>query len=263
MNSSSVAGFEIKVNNVCKSFRTSKNEYLVLENVSFSVNSGEVLAICGLSGVGKSTLLRIIAGLTQTTSGGVEINGSPVTSPPDYLGFVTQDYSRSLFPWLTVAKNVGLPFRSSATSSSDKANRISEALAQVGLSDAANRYPWQLSGGMQQRVAIARALVVKPRLLLLDEPFASVDAHIRLELEDLVAHLVQQNNVTTILVTHDVDEAIYMADRVITLTNSPATVGMDLDIKLSRPRNQTTTREDAQFTKLRNNLYRGLRNITG
>lgn len=249
-------GFAISVRKVSKTF---DNENQVLSDISFEVASGEVLAICGLSGVGKSTLLRIISGLIAPTSGGVRINKSLVTEPSDQMGFVTQDYSRSLFPWLTVGKNVALPFKGHNISKAERNLRVQEALASVGLEGKSGAYPWQLSGGMQQRVAIARALIMKPRLLILDEPFASVDAYVRLELEDLVADLVEKNQVTTIIVTHDIDEAIYLADRVIALSNSPATVTMELAIKLKRPRVQMATRSDPKFLKLRDTLYKGLR----
>jgi len=254
-----LAGSAISVKSVSKSFANATGSTHVLENVSFAVSPGEIVALCGLSGVGKSTLLRIIAGLIPASAGEVIVDGVRITKPPAQLGFVTQDYSRSLFPWLTVERNVGLPFKKGSISKEEKAAKTAQALASVGLEDVAKLYPWQLSGGMQQRVAIARALVVAPKLLLLDEPFASVDAHVRLELEDLVAKLVQTSGVTTILVTHDVDEAVYLADRVITLTGTPATVGMSLEIDLARPRSQTSTRSDKGFSELRNTLYLGLR----
>ena len=252
-------GFVVSVKGISKVYLDTKRESTVLQNLSFEVASGEVLAICGLSGVGKSTLLRIIAGLIPATSGEVIINGEIVSKPPERIGFVTQDYSRSLFPWLNVARNVALPFKGHAVPKLEQTERVKQALISVGLGEASTYYPWQLSGGMQQRVAIARALVMKPRLLLLDEPFASVDAHVRLELEDLVARLVEENSITTILVTHDVDEAVYLSDRAITLTGTPATVGMELDIDLPHPRVQVLTRADAQFSQLRNQLYLGLR----
>ena len=259
MSTNTEPGFAVSVKGISKTYSHAKTESLVLKDLSFEVASGEVLAICGLSGVGKSTLLRIIAGLIPATSGAVFINGEEVLKPSERMGFVTQDYSRSLFPWLNVAHNVALPFKGHAVPKPEQAERVKQVLISVGLGEASSYYPWQLSGGMQQRVAIARALVMKPRLLLLDEPFASVDAHVRLELEDLVAHLVEENSITTILVTHDVDEAVYLADRAITLTGAPARVGMELEIDLVRPRIQVFTRADAQFSRLRNQLYLGLR----
>lgn len=255
-------GFTVLVKGAGKTFFDNGKDSVILENLNFGVTAGEILAICGLSGVGKSTLLRLISGLTAATSGEIEIDGKSVVTPPEKIGFVTQDYSKSLFPWLNVARNVGMPFKSLKSeplSKADQKVRIAEVLTEVGLTQAANLFPWQLSGGMQQRVAIARALIARPRLLLLDEPFASVDAHVRLELEDLVAKLVEEYGVTTILVTHDVDEAIYMADRVIILSGAPARIGMEMQVGLSRPRNQVTTRADTKFAEKRNQLYLGLR----
>jgi NitT/TauT family transport system ATP-binding protein len=254
-----LVGSEIKVRGVSKTFNDTKRDSHILDEISFDVKPSEILALCGLSGVGKSTLLRIIAGLIPATSGQVVIDGVSITKPPEKLGFVTQDYSRSLFPWLTVERNVALPLIRSANSKKEQKEMITDVLASVSLNDVATLFPWQLSGGMQQRVAIARALVTQPHLLLLDEPFASVDAHVRLELEDLVSQLVRTSGVTTILVTHDVDEAIYLADRVITLTGSPARVGLSLDVDLLRPRTQTSTRGEKRFSELRNALYIGLR----
>jgi len=234
-------GFTVLVKGAGKTFFDNGKDSVILENLNFGVTAGEILAICGLSGVGKSTLLRLISGLTAATSGEIEIDGKSVVTPPEKIGFVTQDYSKSLFPWLNVARNVGMPFKSLKSeplSKADQKVRIAEVLTEVGLTQAANLFPWQLSGGMQQRVAIARA---------------------RLELEDLVAKLVEEYGVTTILVTHDVDEAIYMADRVIILSGAPARIGMEMQVGLSRPRNQVTTRADTKFAEKRNQLYLGLR----
>jgi NitT/TauT family transport system ATP-binding protein len=175
------------------------------------------------------------------------------------MSFVSQDYSRSLFPWLTVSKNVALPFRGKDIAKKEIQIRVAKVLAEVGLSNFSDSYPWQLSGGMQQRVAIARALVTRPRLLLLDEPFASVDAHTRFELEDLVLNLVNEINATTVMVTHDIDEATYMSDRVFVMTGSPATFTTEIDVKLSKPRSQSVTRSLPDFLSVRDDLYKNLR----
>jgi NitT/TauT family transport system ATP-binding protein len=175
------------------------------------------------------------------------------------MGFVTQDYSRSLLPWFSVEKNVALPFRGKNIDKEKRRKAVQEILESVGLTQFAKYYPWQLSGGMQQKVAIARALILSPRLLLLDEPFASVDAQLRLELEDLVATLVSKKKITTIIVTHDMDEAIYMADRVILLSGSPAKIKKIYVVSLEKPRNQIVTRENSTFLKLRNELYEDLK----
>ncbi len=249
----------IEINKLSKSYANGESVLQVLRNVSLDVKDGEFLAICGRSGIGKSTLLRMVAGLISPSSGSIRLGGQLVTEPPDSMGFVTQDYSRSLLPWFSVEKNVALPLKRSKTSKMDKKNRVDSVLAAVGLSDFAKFYPWQLSGGMQQRVAIARALVLDPKLLLLDEPFASVDAQIRLELEDLIADLVRQKHITTIIVTHDIDEAIYLSDRVVLLSNHPASIGKIFPINLKRPRNQIETRSDSKFIKIRTKLYSALR----
>ena len=249
----------IELNKLSKSYANGKSELLVLNDVSLEVKDGEFLAICGRSGIGKSTLLRIVAGLIAPTSGWVKIEGGLVTEPPESMGFVTQDYSRSLLPWFSVEKNVALPFKRSNISKAEKKTRVESVLSAVGLSDFAKFYPWQLSGGMQQRVAIARALVLNPKLLLLDEPFASVDAQIRLELEDLIADLVSQKQITTIIVTHDIDEAIYLSDRVVLLSDHPASIGKIIPVNLKRPRSQIETRSDPKFIKIRTQLYSALR----
>ena len=251
----------IQIENLSKNFENNGTSLKVLENVSFNVKSGEFIAICGRSGVGKSTLIRMFAGLVNPTSGSIKIDGQMITEPPDSMGFVTQDYSRSLLPWFSVEKNVSLPLKTTNFSKSERRVMVDKVLAAVGLADFGSFYPWQLSGGMQQRVAIARALVLEPKLLLLDEPFASVDAQIRLELEDLIADIVIKKKITTVIVTHDIDEAIYLADRVILLSGSPASISEVLQVELSRPRTQVETRSDPKFIKMRTQLYAALKGI--
>jgi len=253
------AGLDVTASKLTKSYTNSIKELSVLEDISLNIHSGEVVAICGRSGIGKSTLLRIIAGLIPATSGILKIGGNDVVEPTLEMGFVTQDYSRSLLPWFSVEKNVALPFRGKNIDKEKRRKAVQEILESVGLTQFAKYYPWQLSGGMQQKVAIARALILSPRLLLLDEPFASVDAQLRLELEDLVATLVSKKKITTIIVTHDMDEAIYMADRVILLSGSPAKIKKIYVVSLKKPRNQIVTRENSTFLKLRNELYEDLK----
>ena len=170
------------------------------------------------------------------------------------IGVVFQDYGRSLYPWLTVARNVELPLRVRGVRRAERAQRVAEVLASVGLADAGRSYPWQLSGGMQQRVAIARALAYRPDLLLMDEPFASVDAQTRFELEDLILRVRQEFGVTVVFVTHDIDEAVYLADRVIAISKSPGVVTEIVDITLARPRDQITTKADPAFARYREHL---------
>ena len=249
----------IQIKNLSKNFENNSSEFKVLDDISLEIGSGDFIAICGRSGVGKSTLIRMIAGLVNPTSGTIKIDGRLVVEPPNFMGFVTQDYSRSLLPWFTVEKNIALPFKTTEIPKISRRQKVEDVLNAVGLADFAKFYPWQLSGGMQQRVAIARALVLEPKLLLLDEPFASVDAQIRLELEDLIADIVFQKKITTIIVTHDIDEAIYLADKVILLANTPASISKVFEVKLKRPRTQVETRSDPKFIKLRTQLYASLR----
>ncbi|MPZ80209.1 MAG: ATP-binding cassette domain-containing protein [Actinophytocola sp.] len=223
--------------------------------VSFAVEEGSFVCVVGPSGCGKTTLLRCIAGLLPPTSGEVEVDGARVTGPPDGLAVVFQEYGRSLFPWLRVADNVELPLRAAGTAKDKRRRMVDEALHAVGLGDAHQAYPWQLSGGMQQRVAIARAVAYQPRVLLMDEPFAAVDAQTRADLEDLIRSVHQQLGITMLFVTHDIDEAVYLGERVIMLSSSPTHVAEDLVIDLPAERDQLTTRGDARFTELRGRVY--------
>jgi NitT/TauT family transport system ATP-binding protein len=229
----------------------------VLTGITFDVAQGEVLAIVGRSGCGKTTLLRILCGLSAASAGTVSYDGRPVHRPPPEFAVVFQDYTRSLFPWLRVRGNVAFPLRGAARS--ERRARVDAALDEVGLHDVVRSYPWELSGGMQQRVAIARALVSRPHVLLLDEPFASVDALTRAELQDLLLriHTRPEHGDTTILhVTHDIDEAVYLADRVLVMSRSPGQVVAEIDVPLLRPREQTSTRSTPEFLAIRNEIHR-------
>jgi NitT/TauT family transport system ATP-binding protein len=228
-----------------------------LGQVTFDVARGELLVVVGPSGCGKTTLLRLLCGLTQPSGGTVHLDGRLVTSPPREAAVVFQDYSRSLFPWLNVMRNVAFPLRSAHVPKAERRVRADAVLAEVGLEGVGKKYPWQLSGGMQQRVAIARALVSRPEILLLDEPFASVDALTRAELQDLVLRLHghEERGVTILHVTHDIDEAVYLADRVLVLSGTPGRIVASVDVPLPRPREQTETRSSPQFLSLRNELH--------
>jgi len=228
-----------------------------LSKVSFTVAERELVCIVGPSGCGKSTLLRAIAGLLRPTAGEVWLHGQRVDGVPSDLAVVFQDYSRSLFPWLTVLGNVQFPLRELPRP--QRRARAEEALASVGLAATAHKYPWQLSGGMQQRVAIARALAYRPALMLMDEPFASVDAQTRAELEDLLLVVRREHGTTVLLVTHDIDESVYLGDRVLVLSTAPGTVVADLVVDLPADRDQITTRESEAFVHLRAETARLLR----
>jgi NitT/TauT family transport system ATP-binding protein len=225
-----------------------------LKSISLEVRQGEFLAILGPSGCGKSTLLQIVAGLIDGTAGEVVLNGSPVTAPPPEMVYLFQQYSKSLLPWRTVEQNVALVFESKGMKKRDIAARCGEYLGMVGLAAFRNHYPWQLSGGMQQRVAIARALAAQPRMLLLDEPFSAVDALTRIELQSLVLDLWARQGLTILLITHDVDEAVFMADRIAVLSSRPSIVEMVVDTELPWPRGAMGTRELPRFLQLRHEL---------
>jgi NitT/TauT family transport system ATP-binding protein len=232
--------------------------HIALRDVNLEVAKGELLSIVGPSGCGKSTLLRCIAGLIHPGEGRVVLNGTQITDVPDNLAVVFQDYSRSLLPWLSVRDNVALPLRRRGMPKTERRSAALNALATVGLSGAAHKYPWQLSGGMQQRVSIARALAYKPALLLMDEPFGSVDAQTREDLEDLILQ-VRGEGMTILLVTHDIDESVYVGDRVAVLSRAPGRVIADLQVDLPAKRDQITTREMPEFVHLRAEVGRLVR----
>lgn len=223
----------------------------IFEHLSFSVESGEIVCIVGPSGVGKTTLLKSITGLHDLTAGEALIDGTRISGPPRQMALVFQDYSRSLMPWLTVVKNVTLPLGHLRLSKAEVRSRCTEALGSVGLTGQEHKFPWQLSGGMQQRVSIARALAYRPEILVMDEPFASVDAQTRFDLEDLCLKIRRELDMTILLVTHDIDEAVYLADRIVVLGGKPASLKSTVTVDLPAPREQITTRALPRFTELR------------
>ncbi len=224
----------------------------VIRDLSFSLAKGEFLSVVGPSGAGKTTLLRVISGLIDVTGGRVTHRGEVVKGVPALLSIVFQEYNKTLFPWLSVQKNVTLGLRSLPKREAQA--RATEALQLMGLDDFAARYPWELSGGMQQRVALARAVAGRPELLLMDEPFASVDALTRMQLEDTVQDLWRQAGFSALLVTHDVGEAVYLGDRVLVLSARPSTVIDEVVVDLSRPRTQKTTKAKPRYQELVNHI---------
>ena len=230
----------------------------VLRRVDLSVARGELVSIVGPSGCGKSTLLRCVAGLVPPSGGRVLVDGAPVQGVPDGLAVVFQEYGRSLLPWLTVRDNVALPLRRKGGTKESRRAAAMTALDEVGLAGAASKHPWQLSGGMQQRVSIARALACRPSLLLMDEPFGSVDAQTREDLEDLLL-TVRGPDTTILFVTHDIDESVYVGDRVVVLGGAPATVIADLPVVLPTRGEQIATREQPEFVRLRAEVGRLVR----
>jgi NitT/TauT family transport system ATP-binding protein len=235
------------------------NGTVAIDEISFAVAERELVAVVGPSGCGKSTLLKVIAGLMPYTSGIVRLRDHEVRDVPHGLAMVFQDYARSLYPWMRVGANIELPLRYQPVSRIDRRTRVTEALQAVDLPHAANLYPWQLSGGMQQRVAIARALAYRPSLLLMDEPFASVDAQTRAELEDLLIYVRTRFEITIIVVTHDIDEAVYLSDRVIVLSKAPSRIVADVPVCLPRDRDQIATKALEPFVALRSQVAKLIR----
>jgi len=239
-------------------FGSGPTSMTVLSGVSFSIGSSEFVCIVGPSGAGKTTLVRCLSGLTRPTSGTVRLDGEPVLGPPERLALVAQDYSRSLMPWLRVADNVRLPLRGKGIPVVEQRERIRRALDEVGLQDAAHLYPGQLSGGMQQRVSIARALAYNPEILIMDEPFASVDALTRSELEDLIHRLQRQSKIAVVLITHDIDESVYLSDRILVLGGRPASIMHEYSIDLGEERDQLTTKSLRTFAEYRADVLRSI-----
>jgi NitT/TauT family transport system ATP-binding protein len=229
-----------------------------MAGLTFAVGEREFVCIVGSSGCGKTTMLRCLSGLVAPTSGTVTLDGVAVDGPPEGMAYVFQDYSRSLLPWMTVAGNVSFPLPYKGLSRAEAAATTAEALAAVGLGDRGDSYPWQLSGGMQQRVAIARALAYRPRILLMDEPFASVDAQTRADLEDLLLGLWRRYGITVVFVTHDIDEAVYLSQRVLVLRR-PAHVHEVVEVDLPAERDQLGTKQLPRFGELRSRVLSSLR----
>ena len=245
----------LSVRGVSKTYSTDAGDIEAVRDLTFDLRSGELACIVGPSGSGKTTLLRCIAGLLPPTGGEVRLDGQIVTRPPDKMAVVFQEYGRSLYPWMRVADNIELPLRYKKIPAAERLALVDEALASVGLSHARRSYPWQLSGGMQQRVAIARAVAYRPEVLLMDEPFAAVDAQTRADLEDLIRDVWQRFRMTVLFVTHDIDEAVYLGTRVLMLSSSPTIVQENLEIDLPVARDQLETRSLPRFIALRHHVY--------
>ena len=234
--------------------KKSYGDFETLRDISFTAKQGELVCIVGPSGCGKTTLLKAIAGLLAPSGGTVELDGEPVIGPPKKMAVVFQEYGRSLMPWMTVRRNVELPLLRT-TPKAQRRKLVDDVLDTVGLGAAGDKFPWQLSGGMQQRVAIARAVAYSPEVLIMDEPFAAVDAQTRADLEDLVRFIWAKFGVTVLFVTHDIDESVYLGQRVIVLSMTPTVIQEDLTIDLPADRDQLTTRALPRFTELRTHVY--------
>ncbi|PFG39660.1 NitT/TauT family transport system ATP-binding protein [Georgenia soli] len=251
----------LRVTQLSKTYGEGRNAFQALADITVEIGRNEFFTIVGPSGAGKTTLLRCLAGLQPPTSGTVEFEGRVVDGVPREFAVVLQDYSRSLFPWFTVERNVALPLRAAGVPAAEARTRVAEALEQVGLTAAARKHPWQLSGGMQQRVAIARAIAYRPAVLIMDEPFASVDAQTRADLEDLLLQIRNESDMTLVFVTHDVDEAVYLSDRVAVISKSPSRITTIVDIDLPPERDQLSTKELPRFSALRSQVFAEIRDL--
>lgn len=244
------------IENLVKSFPSGKrdgSELIILDGVNLTIREDEFVCVIGHSGCGKSTLARIVAGLEKATSGSVRLEGREIRKPGAERMMVFQHYS--LLPWLTVRENVQMAVDEvlKKASPGEKKRIVSEHLEMVNLTPAAGKYPDELSGGMKQRVGIARALAIRPKMLLMDEPFGALDALTRGRLEQQVLDIWESHQQAVMMITHDVDEALYMADRIVMMTNGPhATIGEILEVPFPRPRNHQALRESKEYFDLRN-----------
>ena len=246
----------LRVSHLAKTYGEGDDAVQAIGDVDLEVSENEFVCIVGPSGCGKTTLLKCMAGLLAPTGGEVLLHDQRVDGPPERMALVFQEYSRSLFPWMTVRQNVAFPLRRKRLEKQKARELVEHAVQSVDLSRFLDRYPWELSGGMQQRVAIARALAYQPEIMLMDEPFASVDAQTRADLEDLILEVRREYGVTVVFVTHDIDESVYLSDRIAVLTPSPTTVQEVLEVDLPEPRDQVETKELPEFAHLRGHVWR-------
>lgn len=238
----------LKLNAIDKRFHLDKGELHVLDDIALDVRPGEFVCIVGASGCGKSTLLRLIAGLDRDYRGDISYEGHAVTGPELERGFIFQEHR--LFPWLTVEENIRLAFAATKVGKQEQSERVQEQIQRVGLEGFEKAYPHQISGGMAQRAAIARALVNRPRLLLLDEPLGALDALTRLKLQQELQRLWQETGVTMIMVTHDIEEAVFLADRIVVLDSRPGRIKRIVPVDLPHPRERT----HAQFNAIKRDV---------
>lgn len=238
-----------------KTFGSGAKEVVALRDASLRMAENEFVALVGTSGCGKSTLLSILAGLQEATEGTVMVDGRPVDGPGRDRGVVFQTYT--LFPWLTARQNVEFALHGEGVSKAERRERAAELLAQMRLGEFADAHPRELSGGMKQRVAIARALVYRPRVLLMDEPFGALDALTRRMMQQLLAEVWEAHRLTVLFVTHDVEEAVYVADRVLVMTNRPGRIKEEIPVPLPRPRTPEMLTDPA-FVEIRGRVLESI-----
>jgi len=249
----------LRVSHLGKTYGEGEEAVEAIGDVDLEVAENEFVCVVGPSGCGKTTLLKCMSGLLPPTSGEVRLHDERVEGPPERMALVFQEYSRSLFPWMTVRQNVAFPLRRKKLDKAKGRELVEHAVRSVDLTGFLDRYPWELSGGMQQRVAIARALAYQPEIMLMDEPFASVDAQTRADLEDLILEICREYGVTAVFVTHDIDESVYLGDRIVILTPAPTRVQEVLDVDLPQPRDQVETKELPEFAQLRGHVWRSIK----
>ncbi len=250
----------VQLQNVHMAFNTKQGKFIALQNIDLDIASGEFISVIGHSGCGKSTVMNLIAGLLNATEGVLLVNGREINGPGADRAVVFQNHS--LLPWMTCFDNVYLAvqqvFKAKETPEKLK-QRTMDALALVGLTPSAHKYPHEISGGMKQRVGIARALAMEPKVLLMDEPFGALDALTRANLQDELMKICANTGTTALMVTHDVDEAVLLSDRIVMMTNGPAaTIGEILDVNLARPRARLELAEDAEYHHIRSEVLKFL-----
>jgi NitT/TauT family transport system ATP-binding protein len=245
----------LELRNVSLAFDSAAEKRTILDDISFDVFDSEMLCFVGPSGCGKTTILRLLAGLLRPSSGEILFEGAPVTAPSRERAIVFQDYTNALLPWRTVAGNVALSLEARNIPGPQQADIVADLLKKMGLQHAAHQYPSQLSGGMQQRVQIARCLAQQPKIMLMDEPFGALDAMTRQALQDELLQLSAEQHMTVVFITHDLEEAIYLGDRVFVLGSNPGCILEKINVELPRPRSQLETREDRRFLAHRHHLF--------
>ena len=248
----------LEIKNLGKTYGEGETATHAIGDINFGISEKEFVCVVGPSGCGKTTLLKCMSGLLPATTGQVLLHGEPIEGPPENMALVFQEYSRSLFPWMTVRQNVSFPL----SRRKDTEGPVEQAVESVGLTDFLDRYPWELSGGMQQRVAIARALMVRPDVLLMDEPFGALDAQTREVMHDLIRHVYLLEKTTVVFVTHDVEEALYLGQRVVVMAPRPGRIDSIVDVPFGPERHQDL-KLSPEFIALKRGILERIRETSG